>query len=96
MTNCSASISVEEGDKIACLCNGASGNPPPTAAWSKNNSIIDGVGYLKKTLLRRVSHADAGIYKCTITSHNLTDEASIELEVKSKYNVDLYINQKLL
>ena len=88
---------MKENEEIACVCNGTSGNPPPTASWSKNSNVIDGVGYLKRTLLLlRVSQKDSGIYKCTVKSHNLTDEASIEVKVKSKYNVDLYINQKLL
>ena len=88
---------MKEHEEIARLCNGTSGNPPPTASWSKDRNVIDGVGYLKKTLLlRRVSHEDAGIYKCTVKSHNLTDEKTIEVKVKCKYNVDLLLNQKFL
>ena len=51
VTNCSGSVTVKEDEEIACLCNGTSVNPLPTASWSKNSNVIDGVGYLKETML---------------------------------------------
>ena len=84
--NCSTdTIILEEGDDFNCLCNSTGGNPPPTASWYKNDTVVSGPGYLKKMLpLKNINREDAGNYSCIVKSYDLHDMKSINIEVQCK------------
>ena len=73
---------VNETGTFEIFCN-ATGNPPPTIAWSNlgDSSKV----YPSGNILRRenVAKSDVGNYKCTAVSvrgENVTAEASVELD----------------
>ena len=89
-------MAVEEGKDVACICYGTNGNPPPTALWSKGCEEISDVGYSKETFyLKNVSKEDAGTYRCTVRSYNLTDEKAIKVIVNCEYITNLQFMKKL-
>lgn len=76
---------VNETGAFEIFCN-ATGNPPPTIAWSNlgDSSKV----YPSGNILRRenVAKSDVGNYKCTAVSvrgENVTAEASVELDFSS-------------
>ena len=78
-------IILEEGDDFNCLCNSRGGNPPPTASWYKNGTVVSGPGSLKEMLpLINISREDAGNYICIVKSYDLNDTKSINIQVKCK------------
>ena len=83
--NCSDTMTLTVGDDLSCLCSHTGGNPPPTAIWSKGDSVLV-TGYLKAYLLvKDVSNGNAGTYKCVVKSHNLQDNKTFQLVVQCKY-----------
>ena len=85
IANCSGAITLNEGDDLICLCGHTGGNPPPTAVWSKDGSVLV-TGYLNAYLvLKNVSNENDGTYKCLVKSHNLQDDKTFRLVVQCKY-----------
>ena len=86
VTNCSGTITLNEGDDLTCLCNHTGGNPPPAAILSKGDSVLV-TGYLKAYLVLKnvMSNENAGTYKCLVKSHNLEDDKTFKLVVQCKY-----------
>ena len=82
------------GGDLTCRCDHTGGNPPPTAVWSKHGSDRDlKTGYSKTYLvLKNVGNKNAGIYKCTVRSHNLQDDKSFKMVVQCKYDNNRIIN----
>ena len=86
--NCSANVTLKEGQNFTCLCNSIDGNPPPNASWYKDGNLVIGPGYLKTTLsLKNITGNDTGNYSCFVESRNLNDTKSVEIEVHRKLNM---------
>jgi hypothetical protein len=90
--NCSSSITLDEGDYVACECKGEGGNPPANVTCYKGNEVI--VTGKEKAILRfpNVDKDDSGTYTCEAKSghEKAKNETSIQLIVNCKYDWYLY------
>ena len=86
--NCSANVTLKEGQNLKCLCYSIDGNPSPKASWYKDGNLVSGPVYLKTILsLKNITGNDTGNYSCFVESHNLNDTKSVEIEVHRKLNM---------
>ena len=95
-TNCSSSVTRNEGQDLVCLCQGEGGNPPANVTWyDKTGKIITEKRENNKTLeLRNLSVTDSGSYKCVAECYpdeKYRDEVAISITVRG--NIIVFCRQ---
>ena len=80
----SSSQQVVEGDEVILFCN-ATGNPPPSIAWTKQGSkrLLSTSKTLHLTSLTRGD--DGVIYKCKVENNIGSEEATATISVLCEY-----------
>ncbi|XP_028407337.1 scavenger receptor cysteine-rich type 1 protein M130-like [Dendronephthya gigantea] len=89
--NCSSPVTVNNGDKVICLCEGKNGYPPADVTWYKNDVQIGETKKKKNVLtLSNINRNVGGTYVCVGKSDYLTDKKSIEVLFNGKYRFNFY------